>query len=239
MISGSCWEPERTWAECSKDSLRPFLPLTHFVAWIIVYDLLKAQSLHWQNQDIRLCLRKSSIYLNVSVLEKGEIKYIIHNHVYEYVLLFMSMGYECTPQRPYAYIPALQKFFLRTSNKSNKYLHPFKSCLACSWSKYRNCGSSSSFSFLLSFSSSSFHFTWEECTYNSQNSSAEKRRNPTKSILNKENNYLRSADSPGGTTLQELRQGSKQHHHFPTLCFLPLVINSSIFLCCRFAFFAC
>ena len=165
MISGSCWEPERTWAECSKDSLRPFLPLTHFVAWIIVYDLLKAQSLHWQNQDIRLCLRKSSINLNVSLLEKGQIKYIIHNYVYEYVLLFMSMGYECTPQRPYAYIPALHKFFLRTSNKSNKYLHPFKSCLACSWSKYRNCGSSSSFSFLLSFSSSSFRFIREECTY--------------------------------------------------------------------------
>lgn len=101
------------------------------------------------------------------------------------------------------------------------YLHPFKSCLACSWSKYRNCGSSSSSSFLLCFSSSSFHFIWEECTYSSQNSLDEKRRNPTKSILNKENNYSHSADSPGGTTMQELRQGCKQHHHFPTSCFFP------------------
>lgn len=50
-----------------KGQFKTFLPLTHFVAWIIVYDLLKAQFLLWQNQNIRLCLRKSSICLNVSV----------------------------------------------------------------------------------------------------------------------------------------------------------------------------
>ena len=182
MISGSCCEQERTWVEGSEDSLT-FLPLTHFVAWIIVYDLLKAQSLHWQNQDVRLCLRNSSIYLNVSVLEKGQIKYIIHNYGSEYVLLFMSMGYEGTPQRPYAYSQLCRNFFSGSlisllSTINILYLHPFKLCLACSWSKYRNCGASSSSSFLLCFSSSSFHFIWEECTYSSQNSLAEKKKKP-------------------------------------------------------------